>query len=185
MKKIFFFLILTNLVNAEIKIPTIAQVNETIITSVDIQNEIEVMAILFNISKETKDINIIALNSLIDEIIKEQEIKKYNISINNKLLEDKYNSILNDIDSKNIKITDLIKKNIYKKIKIDYEWNIFINNQYSWIAEINLGELESKINKTNNSKNEEIINIEKQKKLRVYSSNHFDKLKTKSFIKIY
>ena len=82
-KYFFLFLFIFNINNYstgnEIKI--IASVNNFSITNIDINNEIQIIGILNNTNINYKDVYKIALNNLIEDKIKINEIKKkkYNI----------------------------------------------------------------------------------------------------------
>lgn len=169
---------------AENKIRTLANVNESIITNIDTENEIILMKLLEN-NINYKNINTNALENLITYTLKEQEIKKYKIEIDPKNIKNKYDSIVYELEKLN-KISDNLKKKIYSKIEIDYGWNLLIKQLYSWKVSVNMHEIESKANtEVNKDNKDKIILEEKNKKLQIYSANHLSSLKKKSFIKIY
>ena len=83
MKKILIiFLFLVNFpCNAEnIQIYTLVKVNNSIITNIDLEKEIEVLKILnSNLATQKIDIKKLALNNLINENLKKTEIQKNNV----------------------------------------------------------------------------------------------------------
>ena len=149
-----FFFITTNYLYAE-TIKIITKVDNTIITNLDIKNEIEYLLFLnpklkqLNINK----INEIAKDSLITEIIKKKElIKIYNFSE----MENYLNSVEQQfLKSKNIKSkSDFIKilkmrnleyDNIKNKIDIEALWSQLIYRKYSKNIKINEEELRNNL----------------------------------------
>lgn len=194
MKKIFLiiFLFVGN-ANANIQIQTIVKVDEKIITNIDIINEINVIKTIFeNFPKEKKTIEDLAVNNLINEIIKKNEIIKNNIIIQNNLIDIELNKILKNISNQNI--NDKILKLIKNKIELEIQWNTLISKKFSWKVNINMKEIDEKINKNKSiSKSEKdlldekdkLINFEKNKKLQIYSNNYLNSIKSNSLIKFY
>ena len=97
------------------------------------------------------------------------------------------------LDNLNIN-TDEIDENllllIKKKIKIDQLWNDLIIKKYAWKININMNEIDKKINNNykddNKSKEkfkETLIFEERKKKLVVFSKYHLNILKKQSLIK--
>ena len=149
-----FLLIATNNLYAE-TIKIVTKVDNTIITNIDIKNEIEYLLFLNpKLKKLNKSkINEIAKDSLITEIIKKKEIKKiYDLS--------KMENFLNSIEerflkSKNINSkSDFIKilktrnldyDNIKNKLHIEALWSQLIYSKYSKNIKINEEELRKNI----------------------------------------
>lgn len=174
---------------AEIK--NIAIVNNITITNIDLENEVELIKIL-NDEKNFSynEISSAALNNLIDEILKKEEINKNNIYINLNNLNKDFKDFVNR--KKNNKLTnDPFSKILYNKIKIDYEWNALIMKDYSNNIDINMDEIDKKISQLNLSKEvidkekEKMINQEKNKKISIYSKFRLNKIKNKSLIKFF
>jgi peptidyl-prolyl cis-trans isomerase SurA len=158
---IFFFLFLsTNIIKANISI--IASVENEIITNVDIKKEVEFLKI-FNpqLNQLNLDqINNIAKNSLINEIIKKNEIVKFiDIDQDNKFLDTHMINFQKKLGYENLKKfkDDLIKKSQYslneieKKIKIELFWNELIYSKYKNQLKIDKIKLLNKIKKSKNS----------------------------------
>jgi len=192
MKKIFFLSFLffqMTLANPEIF--TVATVNHTIITNLDIKYEIRLLKILNkNLIDKVKNAEEFATFSLIEDSLKKEEIKKYYIEVEKKNLDQKYFEIASQLKIDN-NLPDSINTKILDRIKRDIGWNILISKLYAWKVNINLNEIEEIIQSTKKDlkpdeyikKKEEFINKEKNKKLQIYSQNHLNNLKKNSIIK--
>jgi len=195
-KKIFFFFLIF-LINQKIVFAEtykiIAIINNEAVTNQDIKNEIEVIKILNKNKIDQKIIFTKALQSIIEEKIKYQEIINYKKDIDNEKTNRFYKIFLQnsnlDENQLNVKYSEILKK----KIKIDYNWNELIRDKYSWKININMHEVEKKIKKfEKNEKNKSLSEIknklleeEKLKKLKVFEKYHLNRLKQKSHIVIY
>jgi len=188
MKKILFLLILISQISyGEQKILTIASINKSIITNIDIINEIKIIKILSNVDNQD-NINNLALNNLIEEFIKNEEIKKNKIQISNDIIQNRLNLILESLEKQGVILNILSKNKIFQKIKINYEWNELILKKYINQININLKEIETKMKESesiNKNEKNKLIDIEKNKKLNIYSILHYEKLKQNALIKIY
>lgn len=190
MKKllIIFLFLINNYSNADnLKIYTIASVNNMIITNIDLDNEIEIIKILESSEILQKiDLKKIALNNLIKENLQKIEIQKNKVAIQEEIILDQYTKLLEDLKKKNLIISKNTKNLIYSKIKTESLWNQFIVNKYSWQLSINMQEVKKKAD-DNNSLNDIdlIIKNEKNKKLNVYSKNYLENLQKKTLIKFY
>ena len=140
-----FFIFLTSVTfGLEIKIK--AEIDNIIITNIDIENERKYLIFLNPKLQELnkEDLNYIAKNSLIREIIKEKELKKF-FDINKKY------KIVDEIE-KNILLKKNIKKNefinllnvnnmdypqIRKKLKVEALWNQLVYKKYFKNIKIN------------------------------------------------
>jgi hypothetical protein len=192
---IIFFFITSNLYSEQ-KLTLVASVNNFIITNLDISNEIALLKVLNNSSRIDDDQEKqVALENMINEILKDTEIKAKNIKLKNKELVDRrYNELLQKITENNKPISADMKGKIYQKIKLDYQWNQLIRQQYSWMISVNMNEINEKldkIKKENTDPNkfiaikEELIMTEKNKKLNIYSIIHMEKIKKKALIKFF
>ena len=153
------------------EVKNIAIVNNTTITNIDLEKEIELIKIL-NDEKNFSynEISNAALNNLIEETLKREEINKNNIYINLNNLNKDFKDFINR--KKNNKLTNVpFSKILYNKIKIDYEWNALIMRDYSNNIDINMDEIDKKISQLNLTKEdtvkekEKMINQEKKKKI--------------------
>ncbi len=161
---IFFFSITPTLSDTNIYIVT--TINDEIITNYDIQKEIEYLQILNKDLKELDKIKKIeiAKESLINEVIKEKEIKK-NFDLNKKNpFEDEYlknfYSKLNVDNESDFKNALLLKENysleeIKKKIKIEVLWNELIYTKYINQVKIDKDELVERVNNLSNKTQKE------------------------------
>ena len=172
MKKIFVFLtsfyfLLSN-TSANENIFIVAKINNNIITNHDLKKEMAYLNILNpqleNLDQKNK--KKIAKNSLINEIIKKNELKKFfefnkKISIIDEALENFYKNL--GFSSKKDFEEFLNKKNTYKiseikyKMKIDFFWNRMILDIYDDQIKIDKDELIKKINSTDSYKNEYLL----------------------------
>ena len=198
MKKILFFIFFFTIFNsnAEQKLTLIASVNNSVITSLDISNEVSLIKIMnSNIKLGDNDLKRAALENAIDEILKNLEIKENNFSgVNQGLVDRQYNGLIKKLSENNETIASDIKNKIYKKIELDYKWNSLIKQKYSWKININMSEINEKLQDRKNE-NEEIKDFlaskenllvsEKNKKLSIYSAIHLDKIKKKALIKFF
>jgi parvulin-like peptidyl-prolyl isomerase len=185
------FFIFSQYTHSKQKILTVAVVNNTLITNIDIENEI---FLLKKLNPKIKDVSLtnISLQNLIEQIIKIEEIKKNNIQVSEEYVKKKYNNFLTTLKKNNL--TKNNKKNIYLKIKTEDSWNRLISKKFLWGTYINLSEIEKNVEKKNplskksddefNTK-EKMIKNEKNKRLNVMSMTYLNKLKREAFIKIY
>ena len=193
---IIFFFITSNLYSEQ-KLTLVASVNNLIITSLDISNEIALLKVLNNSARIDDDQEKqVALENMINEILKETEIKAKNIKLKNKeLVQRQYNGLLQKLTENNKPISTDMKGKIYQKIKLDYQWNQLITEQYSWMISVNMNEINEKLDKIKKNEStdpdkfiaikEELIMTEKNKKMNAYSIIHMEKIKKKSLIKFF
>ena len=168
MKKIIILIILTNffylqkilLANVvEIKF----KIQDEIITNIDIENEKKYLFFLNNKLQDLdkSKINKIAIDSLINEIIKKKEVEKiFDIEKNNKLLEVVENNLIKKKNLKNkeefkqiLNYIELDYNNIKQKLLIEALWNQAIYKKYAENVVINKEELKSNIIEQFNNKN--------------------------------
>ena len=182
--KYFFVILILNLLftlySFSIENKIIIKIENEIVTTLDIENEINYILALnpsFNsLNKERK--KFIATNSLVKEKIKRIEILKYIEEINldqnflQKLIQDRY-SRLNLKDKKEfinyLKNYDINIKTIENKISIEALWNQLIYQKYFSKVKIDKNSLEKEIEKVfkEGEKNyllSEIVFEEKNKK---------------------
>ena len=135
------------------------KLNNEIITSVDILNEIKYLSILnSNFSTVTKNEQInIAKNSLIKQKVKKIEIKKYrkNLEIENKVFENIIKNYFFNLQIEKIKDFNFFfkKRNlntnfVKEKIIIETLWNKLIFEKFSKNVKIDKNEIELNIKKS-------------------------------------
>jgi len=163
---IFFFkLFLIANLNSYENIIIKFKVNETIVTNIDIQIESKYLTAL-NPKLQSLDKNLrekIAADSLINEIIKKEELEKYfDLNKRNPYLESflknyytnigfkDFSSFINHLDAYNLNI-----KMIEEKLNYELLWNQFIFDKYNQQVKINESLLLEQIN--NQIQNENLI----------------------------
>jgi len=189
----FYFLLTHPLKSEQYKI--IVSINDKIITNLDLKNEIEILKILNNNPNlKYSQIYNPALNGLIDAKIKQIETEKNKVNIENEIVEKYFEIFLKNSQYKKENISEFRINIIKEKIKIDLAWNKLISNLYTWKVNINMNEIESRIDNIlkeeknqNNAKEikSQLINEETNKKLNVFSRYHFLKVKKEMMIKYY
>ena len=189
----FYFLLTHPLKSEQYKI--IVSINDKIITNLDLKNEIEILKILNdNPNLKYSQIYNLALNGLIDSKIKQIETDKNKVNIENEIVEKYFGIFLKNSQYKRENISEFRINIIKEKIKEDLAWNKLISNLYTWKVNINMNEIESRIDNIlkeeknqNNAKEikSQLINEETNKKLNVFSRYHFLKVKKEMMIKYY
>ena len=202
---IVFFLLQNKIVHSQINNKIIISVGNYPITTIDLLKEIKLIAILSgtDINQNNREqIKGLAVKSLIKRNIKESEIKRRNIyKYNKKQLN---GLILNTstklgVDQEGLKQilerNNLSYKELIDRFETDLKWNYMIFQIYKNKISLNTAEIENKIQvrmeslKDNSSQNEinlikeQIINQEKEKKLKMFSNMHFSNLERSIQIK--
>ena len=195
MKKIlsFFIIFFSTAVHSNEKIITLANVNNISITNVDLKNEMLIIKILNNFKEiDQKALQQSAFQSLLDQAIKEIEIRDNKIEIKDKIENQaliNFKKKLNDSGIKSKRIYNKIKK----KAQVDYAWNILISKKYGWKLNVNINEIEQKLIRlgfvdSNNletiKEKNKLIAQEKNKKFNFYSRTHLEQTKRELLIKI-
>ena len=202
---IIFFLLQNKIVYAQINNKIIISVGDYPITTIDLLKEIKLIAILSDtdINQNNREqIKGLAVKSLIKRNIKESEIKRRNIYKYNK----KQLSVLILNTSKKLGVdkqglkqilerNNLSYKQLIERFETDLKWNYMIFQIYKNKISLNTAEIENKIQiKVENLKDnpdqseinlikEQIINQEKEKKLKMFSNMHFSNLERSIQIK--
>ena len=202
---IIFFLLENKIVHSQINNKIIISVGDYPITTIDLLKEIKLIAILSDtdINQNNREqIKGLAVKSLIKRNIKESEIKRRNIyKYNKKQLN---TLILNTskklgVDQQGLKQilerNNLSYKELIKRFETDLKWNYMIFQIYKNKISLNTAEIEDKIQikveslKDNSDQSEinlikeQIINQEKEKKLKMFSNMHFSNLERSIQIK--
>ena len=200
MKKILVYIFLLLITNAHSedtkKITLVAKVNNFGISNIDLLEEIQIMKNLnTNLNNTDKQIlEKIAIQNLIDEVLKRQEIDENDIKLSDTKFTKEYEQLIASIEKTDVIIDANIKKKIFKKVKLNNEWNQLINQKYRWNVNVNINEIEDRLKDTKNIPTDEkelqelknkLINIEKNKKLEVFSKIHLSKIKKQSLIKFF
>ena len=202
---IIFLLLQNKIIHAQINNKIIISVGDNPITTLDLLKEIKLIAILSDSDinqKNREQIKELAVKSLIKRNIKESEIKRRNIYKYNKK---QLNAlILNTskklgVDQQGLKQilerNNLSYKELTKRFETDLKWNYMIFQIYKNKISLNTAEIENKIQikveslKDNTDQSEinlikeQIINREKEKKLKMFSNMHFSNLERSIQIK--
>ena len=152
---IFIFSILSTSVNAEVFI--FATVSDQIITNQDVKKEIEYLQILNpNLIQVDKERKIdIAKNSLINELIKKNEIQKqYDLDEDNLFVKEYLKDLFlklgvkDELEFKNVLLQreNYSLDEIKKKLKIEILWNELIYSRYANQIKIDKKYITQKIN---------------------------------------
>jgi ATP-dependent Lon protease len=182
---LLFFVLLSFVETKGLEIKILATVNNKVISDYDLFIEIKLQELLNN-----RDINKSQyrqiLQLMIDETIKESEVKKNNITADKKAVNAKINEILSQF-SDETKLDDQIKSNIKSKIENSIKWNNLILTKFKNKIAINTNEIDQiiKSKDLNEQEKDKITILEKNKKLQVFSKTYFNEVKKKYFVKIY
>jgi len=194
---IFFVFFLTNSEAKQLTNNVIVSIDNTIITDLDINKEINFLKF---INKDLAANNPVLLkreilNSLIDRKIKDIETNNFKIEVSEKEIEINLynylernkinNEIINSFYNQNEIETDYLK-NI---IKIDMKWSKLVRQLYESRLNVNLTEVNKELEKEqNNTVDDEklkrqLIITEQNKLLNKFSATHLEKSKKKYLIK--
>ena len=175
---VIFTLILVNSVivsklQANINNNIIVKVGDSLVTSLDIKNEI-ITNLLIN-KKEITQENInnyknYAVKNLINKTIKKSEINKYQIkNFNKKDLQDYIDNIAKNLNTNPNGLRKLFKNNsidyeiFVESFRIELLWNTLIFKIYKDQTNINIVEIDNEIEKIKENKSEEELKEIKKK----------------------
>ena len=186
---VLFFLINNTAYSKKIEI--IAKVNNDIITNIDLYKEYQLYEF---ISKTKLNLDLQAkqrfLNTLINHQIKKSELKKYNINIKENIIIKRINLILK---SKNSNADELKNLNLYNffydRVETEMKWVELIRKMFRNRLSINTKEVENKVseNKNQNFSKQDynnLIRIEKNKKMAVYNQTYFNEIKLNYLVNV-
>jgi hypothetical protein len=181
-------------VNSQIVNEIVVKVGDSLITSIDIQNEIITNLVINKQEINQDNINNnknYALKNLINKTIKKNEIKKFEIKRFNKQdLQNYISDVAKNLntDRKNLKI-------IFKQAGINYDsfvenrevellWNTLIFTLYENQTNVNIIDVDNELENIKNNKSEEelkeirkkILDRKKSEKLDLFSRSHFSTL---------
>ena len=194
---IFFVFFLTNSEAKQLTNNVIVSIDNTIITDLDINKEINFLKFinkdqaLNNPELLKKEI----VNSLIDRKIKDIETNYFKIEVSEKEIEINLYNYLERIKINNEILNSFYNQNEIEKdylkniIKIDMKWSKLVRQMYESRLNVNLTEVNKELEKEqNNSVDDEklkrqLIITEQNKLLNKYSATHLEKSKKKYLIK--
>jgi len=198
------FILINNLVflnlYSEIKNNIVVKVGESLVTSIDIQNEIITKLIINRQEITQENINSSknnAVKKLVNKLIKKNEIKKYEIvNYNKKDLENYVDKV-----AKNLNTNIIGLKKIFNQTGINYEyfvenhrvellWNTLIFKIYRDQINVNIIDVENEIEKIRVNNNnvdlekakKNILDQKKGEKLNLFSRSHFSNLERTTVI---
>lgn len=139
------------------KITLLVKVNNFGISNIDLREEIQIMKNL-NINLKDTDKQIlekIAIQNLIDDVLKKQEIDENDIKLNASTFAKEYEQLISSIEKTAVIINENIKKKIFQKVKLNSEWNQLINQKYRWNVNVNINEIEDRLKDSENTPTDE------------------------------
>ena len=165
MKVIIFIIILVTLLTSKLYAVEssfiVIKINNKIITNIDLKIEENYLIALNNELKRLKktEIQKIAKESLIREKIKEEEINKFGLEVDETYVNQIIKSFLSQLNFETeqqfniyLKQYDLSNKDIRKKIGIETRWNFLIYEKFNNQIIIDKKKIEKKIKKNNKNK---------------------------------
>ena len=194
---IFFVFFLTNSEAKQLTSNVIVSIDNTIITDLDINKEINFLKFI-NKDQAANNPELFKkeiVNSLIDRKIKDIETNYFKIDVSEKEIEINLYSYLERIKINNEIINSFYNKNEIEKdylrniIKIDMKWSKLVKQLYESRLNVNLTEVNKELEKEqNNSVDDEklkrqLIITEQNKLLNKLSATHLEKSKKKYLIK--
>lgn len=184
---IFFFSIFVS-ISHSIQIKNLISINNLVITNVDFANELQFNRIMLNKSEFNKIEQNLIFESLIKEKIKELEIKEEKIKISDNQINKRVEQIIQQLkntNKENENKINFIKEKLKEKIYIQSAWDELIFKKFSRNLNVNLSEINerAKTKKIEKDKIENLIQIEKQKKIVSNSETYYNEIKQKYFLK--
>jgi hypothetical protein len=194
---IFFVFFLTNSEAKQLTNNVIVSIDNTIITDLDINKEINFLKFI-NKDQTANNPELLKkeiVNSLIDRKIKDIETNYFKIEVSEKEIEISLYNYLERIKINNEILNSFYNQNEIEKdylkniIKIDMKWSKLVRQMYESRLNVNLTEVNKELEKEqNNSVDDEklkrqLIITEQNKLLNKYSATHLEKSKKKYLIK--
>ena len=194
---LFFLFFITNSNAKQLSNNVIVSIDNTIITDLDINKEINFLKFI-NKDQTANNPELLKkeiVNSLIDRKIKDIETNYFKIEVSEKEIEINLYNYLERIKINNEIINSFYNQNEIEKdylkniIKIDMKWSKLIRQLYESRLNVNLTEVNKELEKEqNNSVDDEklkrqLIITEQNKLLNKFSATHLEKSKKKYLIK--
>jgi hypothetical protein len=194
---IFFVFFITNSEAKKLTNKVIVSIDNTIITDLDINKEINFLKFI-NKDLATNNSELLKkeiINSLIDRKIKDIETNYFKIEVSEKEIEINLYNYLERMKVNNEIINSFYNQNEIEKdylkniIKIDMKWSKLVRQIYEGRLNVNLTEVNKELEKEqNNSVDDEklkkqLIITEQNKLLNKFSATHLEKSKKKYLIK--
>ena len=194
---IFFVFFLTNSEAKQLTNNVIVSIDNTIITDLDINKEINFLKFI-NKDQAANNPELFKkeiVNSLIDRKIKDIETNFFKIEVPEKEIEINLYSYLERIKINNEIINSFYNQNEIEKdylkniIKIDMKWSKLVRQLYESRLNVNLTEVNKELEKKQNNSvvdqklKKQLIITEQNKLLNKFSATHLEKSKKKYLIK--
>ena len=178
----------------------LGKVGNSLITSVDLQNEI-ITNLLINkqdfSQKNIESAKSYSVKNLINKTIKKNEIDKYKIKDFNREDLNKYiDKVAKEFDTNQSGLEEIFKKNnvnyskFVERYKIELSWNTLIFQIYKNQFNPNVIEIDNEIKKIKENKSDEelkkirieITNKKKNEQLNLFSRSHYSNLENSVYI---
>ena len=194
---IFLVFFLTNYEAKQLTNNVIVSIDNTIITDLDINKEINFLKFI-NKDQAANNPELLKkeiVNSLIDRKIKDIETNYFKIEVSEKEIEINLYSYLERIKINNEIINSFYNQNEIEKdylkniIKIDMKWSKLVRQLYESRLNVNLTEVNKELEKEQNNSvddqklKRQLIITEQNKLLNKFSATHLEKSKKKYLIK--
>ena len=194
---IFFVFFFTNSEAKQLTNNVIVSIDNTIITDLDINKEINFLKFI-NKDKAANNPELLKkeiVNSLIDRKIKDIETNYYKIEVSEKEIEINIYNYLERVKINNEIINSFYNQNEIEKdylkniIKIDMKWSKLVRQLYESRLNVNLTEVNKELEKEQNNSlddqklKRQLIITEQNKLLNKFSATHLEKSKKKYLIK--
>jgi hypothetical protein len=194
---LFFIFFITNSNAKQLSNNVIVSIDNTIITDLDINKEINFIKFI-NKDHAANNPELLKkeiVNTLIDRKIKDIETNYFKIEVSEKEIEINLYNYLERIKINNEIINSFYRQNEIEKdylkniIKIDMKWSKLVRQLYESRLNVNLTEVNKELEKEqNNSEDDEklkrqLIITEQNKLLNKFSATHLEKSKKKYLIK--
>ena len=194
---LFFVFFLTNAKSKQLINNVIVSIDNSIITELDINKEINFVKFI-NKDQTTNNPELIKkeiINSLIDRKIKDIETNYYKIEVSEKEIENNLYNYLERIKINSETLNSFYNQNEIEKdylkniIKIDMKWSKLIRQMYEGRLNVNLTEVNRELEKEQKNTDEDeklkkqLIVTEQNKLLNKFSATHLEKSKKKYLIK--
>ena len=194
---LFFVFFFTNAKSKQLTNNVIVSIDNSIITELDINKEINFVKFI-NKDQTTNNSELIKkeiINSLIDRKIKDIETNYYKIEVSEKEIENNLYNYLERIKINNETLNSFYSQNEIEKdylkniIKIDMKWSKLIRQMYEGRLNVNLTEVNRQLEKEQKNTDEDeklkkqLIVTEQNKLLNKFSATHLEKSKKKYLIK--
>ncbi len=194
---LFFVFFFTNAKSKQLTNNVIVSIDNSIITELDINKEINFVKFINKdqIINNSELIKKEIINSLIDRKIKDIETNYYKIEVSEKEIENNLYNYLERIKINNETLNSFYNQNEIEKdylkniIKIDMKWSKLIRQMYEGRLNVNLTEVNRELEKEQKNTEEDeklkkqLIVTEQNKLLNKFSATHLEKSKKKYLIK--